>query len=62
VTGGSLALIGCQFQGDCSGACVPSCILSSMQAGQLIRGTCGVGEVCAPCTDPTSGDPSGACN
>jgi hypothetical protein len=62
VTGGTLAVFGCNLQGDCSGACVPSCILASSQASQLIRGTCGVGELCAPCKDPTSGDPSGACD
>jgi hypothetical protein len=61
VTGGALAVFACSLAGDCSGACVPSCILEDSQQSQLIRGTCGVGELCAPCTDPTSGEPSGAC-
>jgi len=67
VMGGAAAVFGCEFLlgGDCSGACVPSCILEPSQAGQLERGTCGIGELCAPCKDPTSnpiGASTGACD
>jgi hypothetical protein len=64
VMGGFLARLACLAAGadGCDGACVPSCILEESQASQLERGTCGVGEMCAPCTDPTSGESSGACD
>lgn len=43
------------------GACVLECMVG-FRAVFLGRSTCGDEEVCAPCIDPTSGEPSGACD
>ena len=43
-----------------AGACVPSCILDPLEAAILSRVSCGVGELCAPCS--TLGVSTGACD
>ncbi|MFW6023645.1 MAG: hypothetical protein ACOC9O_02760 [Myxococcota bacterium] len=43
------------------GACVPDCLVDDSQAIVLSQGSCADGELCAPCDDPLSGEPSGAC-
>ncbi len=44
-----------------AGACVPDCMVSSSQRWLLRQRTCAAGELCAPCTDPLTGDSTGAC-
>jgi len=51
---------GLLFGGD-PGACVPDCMVGGFEGIFLRRTTCAEGELCAPCTDPLSGSPSGAC-
>ena len=48
------------FGGD-PGACVPDCLIGGFEGLLLGQSTCADGETCAPCTDPISGDPTGAC-
>lgn len=43
----------------CDGGCVPSCLAEGQPISQ---GTCGAGELCAPCVDPLSGERTGACD
>jgi hypothetical protein len=52
----------CRSVGDAEGRCLSTCVsLVSEQAELLPKDTCGDGELCAPCTDPRTGDPTGAC-
>lgn len=43
------------------GACVPDCLVGFLEGLLLGMSTCAEGEKCAPCTDPLSGMPTGAC-
>jgi hypothetical protein len=43
------------------GVCLPSCIVTGTGTGLLGQSTCQNNEKCAPCNDPFSGDPTGAC-
>jgi hypothetical protein len=53
----------CQSIGAFEGRCLPSCLpLVAAQVDRLPRAICGADERCAPCYDPFSGDPSGACS
>ena len=45
-------------EGRCTSDCLPAV---EAQASQLTQGPCAVGDLCAPCNDPFSGDPTGAC-
>jgi hypothetical protein len=45
----------------CNGACVPSCIAGDLSTF-LAQGTCGGGELCAPCINPTDNTRTGACD
>ena len=49
------------FGGGERGACVPDCMLGFFQGLFVRRSTCAAGELCAPCTNPLTGAPSGAC-
>lgn len=45
------------------GRCLPACIPQVQTlAAQLQQETCASGELCAPCYDPRTGDPTGACD
>lgn len=47
----------------CQGGCVPDCIVPSSEKPFLSQGTsCQAGDLCAPCTDPTTGKSTGACD
>jgi len=47
----------------CAGGCVPDCIVPAAEKSFLAQGTtCAAGELCAPCTDPTTSKSSGACD
>jgi len=43
------------------GACVPDCMVGGFEGFLLNQSTCAEGELCAPCMDPITGDPTGAC-
>jgi hypothetical protein len=55
---------------DTSGVCLPRCIpvvgfiagLIETYYGVDVQGECGLGHVCAPCTNPLDGLPTGACD
>jgi hypothetical protein len=45
------------------GGCVPDCIITDQfQKGFLSQGTCGTGELCAPCVSPLDQMRTGACD
>jgi hypothetical protein len=46
------------------GACLPLCLAlaGDDDAGDLEQDVCDEGEVCVPCVDPVSGEPTGACD
>jgi hypothetical protein len=45
------------------GRCLPACLPAvARQANRLASGVCKAGELCTPCFDPVSGEPSGACS
>ena len=53
----------CASLGGAEGACVSLCVAEVQKlAGLLPQATCADGERCAPCIDPTNGEPSGACD
>jgi len=43
------------------GACVLECLVGGFEGFLLGQSTCGEGEKCAPCDNPLTGMPSGAC-
>jgi hypothetical protein len=48
-----------------SGVCLPNCLpsLSGTQGALLSQGSCTKsGDLCAPCTNPLTGQSTGACN
>lgn len=54
---GKLRLLGSEYVG----ACVSRCTDLGLKGMFLDQATCDGDHVCAPCTDPTSGEPTGAC-
>ena len=52
------AFSGTSAEGRCLSECLPAVI---SQIDQLQQDTCAAGERCAPCTDPFTGVPTGAC-
>jgi hypothetical protein len=52
----------CPSIGGGEGRCLPDCLPAVQeQADQLQQSTCDPGELCAPCTDPITGEDTGAC-
>ena len=52
----------CTSLAGAEGRCLPDCLPDvAAQASLLPVDTCAAGELCAPCFDPLSGDPTGAC-
>jgi hypothetical protein len=52
----------CPSIGGGEGRCLPDCLPDIQeQADQLQQSTCDPGELCAPCTDPITGEDTGAC-
>ncbi|MFW5875506.1 MAG: hypothetical protein ACOCXM_02090 [Myxococcota bacterium] len=49
-------------EGVCLAKCVVAANSSPEEADLLDQASCGDGEVCAPCEDPTSGESTGACD
>lgn len=52
---------GAGAQGRCLSGCLPA-VKAQAAAGTLVQSTCAAGEFCAPCNDPFTGVPSGACS
>jgi hypothetical protein len=50
-----------QLQGVCLSECI-TLVANNMQKNLLHQETCGQGELCVPCTDPTTNKPTGACS
>lgn len=48
------------LEGRCMSACVPE-IQKQANEGFLVQGTCAANHYCAPCFDPTTDQPTGAC-
>lgn len=51
--GGKFAYSKCQAAGG-DAVCIPGCLIDKVTRGFLMQGTCGAGELCAPCTDPAA--------
>jgi hypothetical protein len=50
-------------QSDAEGRCLPACLPNvAERAEKLSEANCGAGRLCAPCTDPVTGDSTGACS
>lgn len=47
-----------ELEGRCISGCIP---LVAESADYLEQGSCNAGELCAPCFDPLSGEPTGLC-
>ena len=61
-TGGNFLLESCRSLNDSEGRCVSLCVPQvASQASFLPQSTCADDERCAPCFDPRTGEPSGAC-
>ncbi len=45
-----------------TGGCVPDCLVDPLLAWTMAQWDCQNGELCAPCTNPLTGEPTGACN
>lgn len=53
----------CDSVGGAEGRCLSKCVaLVSKNADLLPAGNCGANELCAPCTDPRTGELTGACS
>jgi hypothetical protein len=54
--------VACTSIADAEGRCLSTCVkLVADQADLLPQSTCPQGELCAPCTDPRTGELTGAC-
>lgn len=52
----------CEFVSGSAGVCLSVCLPAvAAQSAVLPSATCGTGELCAPCNDPTTGLPTGFC-
>lgn len=61
-SGGNFILPTCDSVAGSEGRCISSCVPQvADQADRLEQGTCDEGELCAPCTDPLSGEDTGVC-
>jgi len=50
-------------QSDAEGRCLPACLPQvAERADKLSQGNCGEGRLCTPCTDPVTGETTGACS
>jgi len=47
---------------NAAGACLPDCLITGLQGFFVGQGTCEDGYSCAPCTDPITMGPTGACD
>ena len=62
VSGSNVAGAVCRAGGGLEGRCQSTCIKEvADQATVLIRSTCAESELCAPCFDPRTKEPTGAC-
>jgi hypothetical protein len=65
-TGGNFVPPTCESIGGAEGRCLSTCLPDVAERADLLpRATCGAGERCVPCYDPTSADPTaatGACS
>lgn len=44
------------------GVCLPECLITGIEGALLGQSTCAAGWKCAPCTNPITGQPTGACD
>jgi hypothetical protein len=52
---GTISMLGSQYTGVCLSDCL------SIQGGDMLsKDGCASGQLCVPCTDPLSGQPTGA--
>jgi hypothetical protein len=49
------------FGGGEAGVCVPDCLVTGIQGALVGQSTCQDDWKCAPCTNPLTGEPTGAC-
>lgn len=62
-TGGKFTPATCKSVGDAEGRCLSTVLPAvAAQAALLPQDTCADAERCAPCFDPLTGDPTGACS